>query len=67
MNNLLAFTDGLLFIGNEQVVSLLMLSAVIDSNQSNLVLLKPYYVTGFSDAESCFTLSIYKNSELRTG
>jgi hypothetical protein len=32
-----------------------------------LVSLNPYYVTGFSDAESSFTVTIHKNSELRTG
>jgi len=29
--------------------------------------LHPYFVTGFSDGESSFTISIRRNNELRTG
>jgi len=34
--------------------SLLLIPVCTHSNGSNLVSLNPYFVTGFSDAESCF-------------
>ena len=34
---------------------------------SNISKLNPFYVTGFSDAESCFLVSIVKRSYLKTG
>lgn len=32
-----------------------------------IILLTPYFVTGFADAESSFSVSIYKNNKLKTG
>jgi len=29
--------------------------------------LDPYYITGFSDGEGCFSISIYKDSRMLTG
>jgi hypothetical protein len=29
--------------------------------------LHPYFVTGFADAESCFTVKLTKNDQLKTG
>jgi len=36
-------------------------------NVNNLTGLNPYFVTGFSDAEACFHLSIGKNSKYKSG
>ena len=36
-------------------------------NNINLVLLNPFFVTGFSDGESCFHLAIGKNSKYKNG
>jgi len=32
-----------------------------------LDLLNPYFITGFSDAESCFSVGIYQNSKIQIG
>lgn len=37
------------------------------NTSSNISKLNPFYVTGFSDAESCFLVSIVKRSYLKTG
>jgi hypothetical protein len=34
-------------------------------NATNII--NPYYITGFSDGEACFALSIYKDSRMLTG
>lgn len=34
-------------------------------NTTNII--NPYYITGFSDGEACFALSIYKDSRMLTG
>jgi hypothetical protein len=33
----------------------------------NLAQLHPYFITGFSDAESSFVINITKNNKLKTG
>jgi hypothetical protein len=40
-------------------------SKIVVSGKNSV--LNPYFVTGFSDAESCFSISIYKNNKLKTG
>jgi hypothetical protein len=34
---------------------------------TNSITLRPWWVSGFVDGEGCFTVSILKNSELKTG
>lgn len=41
-------------------------SAALPGQAGNTVL-NPYFVTGFADAESCFSATIYKSIKLRTG
>jgi len=69
MNYLFALVYCLLFLSGEQVVSLLFLPVGIHSNQSqtNLVSLNPNYVTGFSDGESSFVVSIVERNKFKTG
>lgn len=39
----------------------------IHKNAFNLINLKPYYITGFSDGESTFHVSVLKNKEYKIG
>jgi hypothetical protein len=34
---------------------------------ANFIILNPWFVTGFTDAEGCFGLYIYKNKNYKTG
>lgn len=67
--HLFALVYCLLFISGEQEVSLFFLPVGIHSNQSqtNLVSLNPNYVTGFSDGESSFVVSIVERNKFKTG
>jgi hypothetical protein len=37
------------------------------NNNNNSYYLHPYYVTGFTDGEGCFSISIFKDSRMLTG
>jgi len=59
--------DFFLVLFSELGHSLLIFPAGILGNQFNLVSRNPNYVTGFIDGEGCFSITIYKESERRTG
>jgi hypothetical protein len=67
IDNLLAFVYFLLFLNcGEQAVYLLFPVCIL-SNQSNLVSLNPYFVTGFSDGEACFFIGFNASKKYQTG
>jgi hypothetical protein len=58
----------LLFLNCEQVVSLLILPASIKSDKGTKPInISPLFLTGFSDGECSFIVSISKNSEYKLG
>jgi hypothetical protein len=58
----------LLFLNCEQVVSLLILPASIKSEKGTKPInISPLFLTGFSDGECSFIVSISKNSEYKLG
>lgn len=53
--------------GNYYSVNCKYSTSSSSNNNSKGILLNPYYLTGFIDAEGCFNLTLYKNSQLATG
>jgi hypothetical protein len=47
--------------------SILPVSALKGWTDANLIRLNPWFVTGFTDADGCFGLYIYKNKNYKTG
>jgi len=47
-----------------------MLNFKLKNNLSNFYVsgaIDPWFITGFTDAEGCFTLSVVRNKELKVG
>lgn len=55
-----------IFCSNSQCKNL-PVSALKGWTDANLIKLNPWFVTGFTDAEGCFGLYIYKNKNYKTG
>jgi len=42
-------------------------SSIVEGNSPSVSSIDPYFITGFTDAEGCFFISVRKVSDTRTG
>ena len=55
------------FLSNQlsDIVKLNLYSSL--TTQQSKIKLNPYFITGFTDGEGCFSIIILKNSQIKTG